>query len=92
MTEFKGTPQDIVDAIRVEEFEGFGEITVGGSSDNWRLIITAMSLLDHPLLNKFFLANKLKLSDRITKTKMFPRVGMSLPNGEVYKDTEEEVI
>lgn len=75
----------------VQEFEGFGELTVGGSvagGDVNRLVFTALAMLNHPLINSFLLANKVKMSDRITKTRIFPRPGMSLLDG-VY---EEEVL
>jgi hypothetical protein len=92
MVEFKGTSPNAVDVARIEEFEGFGELTVGGSGDNWRIVMISLVLLDNPRLNQFLLANKLKLSDRITKTKIFPRDGMSLPGGEVYQSPSEEVL
>jgi hypothetical protein len=51
-----------------------------------------MALQDDPLVNSYFLAQKLKLSDRMTKTKIFPRDGMALPNGETYSEPQEEVV
>ena len=91
MTEFRSDSP--ADAVTIEEFEGFGEITVGGTSSNWYLIVVALCLQDNPQVNKFLLANKLKIVDRMTKTKIFPRDGMALPNGEVYEDpTKEEVL
>lgn len=90
MVEFRTeTPAD---DVKIESFEGVGELTVGGSSSNWYLIIVALCLLNDPQVNKFMLANKLKVSDRITKTKVFPRNGMALPNGEVYEEPEEEEV
>jgi len=77
------------DVLKVENFEGFGELTIGVSSQ-MNIVVTALCLLDRPIVNKFFLAQKLKLTDRITKTKIFPRPGMALPNGEVYQEPEVE--
>ena len=79
-----------VDVAKIEEFEGFGELTIGAGS-NWTIVITALCLLDDPQVNRFLLAQKLRLSDRITKTRVFPREGMALPNGEVYQEPKEEV-
>ena len=90
MVEFK--TENPADDMKVEEFEGFGEITVGGSSSNWYLEMVGQCLANHPLTNKFFLANKLKIVDRMTKTRIFPRVGMALPNGEVYEEPEKEEV
>ena len=90
MTEFKADSP--ADAVTIEEFEGFGEITVGGTSSNWYLIVVALCLQDSPQVNKFLLANKLKIVDRMTKTRIFPRDGMALPNGEVYTAPEEEEV
>ena len=76
----------------IKEFEGLGELTVGGSitgGDYSRLLFTALSLLDNPTVNSYLLANHLKLKDRITKTQIFPREGMSLPEGEVYEAPQE---
>lgn len=91
MTEFKAsTPAD---DVRIESFEGIGEITVGGASSNWYVVVVAICLQNDPQVNKFMLANKLKVVDRMTKTKIFPRDGMALPNGEVYEaPAEEEVL
>jgi hypothetical protein len=75
-----GGPLDIA---AVENFEGIGEITIGVGS-NWHILTTALCLLNHPTVNSYLLAQKLKLSDRMTKTKIFPREGMALPNGQTY--------
>jgi hypothetical protein len=88
MAEFRS--DNPADAIKIEDFEGFGEITVGGTSSNWYLIFVAFSLQNNPQVNKFLLANKVKLQDRMTKTKIFPREGMALPNGEVYHVPESQ--
>ncbi len=90
MAEFR--TDNPADNMKIEEFEEFGEITVGGSSSNWYLLTTALCLLNDPQVNKFMLANKLKISDRITKTKIFPRNGMALPKGEVYEEPEKEEV
>lgn len=71
----------------IQMFEGIGELTVGGSAaggDSGRVLFIAVAMLNDPLVNSYFLAQKLKLSDRMTKTKIFPREGMALPNGETY--------
>jgi hypothetical protein len=80
------------DAVKMEEFEGIGEITVGGASSNWYIIAVALCLLNDPQVNKFMLANQLKVTDKIAKTKIFPRENMALPNGEVYKAPEKEEV
>jgi len=80
-----------LDTIRIETFEGIGELTIGVGS-NWHIIAVALCLLNAPQINKFFLAQKLNLVDRITKTKIFPRNGMALPNGEVYQEPQSEVV
>ena len=71
----------------LKNYEGFGDLIVGRSADI-KVLITALCMLDHPLVNQYLLDNKLKLSDRITKTSVFPREGMSLPNGQVYKESK----
>jgi len=91
MTEFTSTTP--ADDVKIESFEGIGEITVGGASSNWYVVVVAICLLNDPQVNKFMLSNKLKVIDRMTKTKIFPRDGMALPNGEVYEaPAEEEVL
>lgn len=80
---------------RVQEFEGVGELTVGGTvaaGDVNRLLFTCLVLLNDPAVNSYMLANGLKLQDRLTKTKVFPRDGMSLPNGEVFSAPQEETL
>ena len=76
---------EAADTTKIENFEGIGEITIGVGS-NWHIIAVALCLLDHPQVNKFLLAQQLKLEDRITKTKIFPREGMALPGGEIYTE------
>jgi len=67
----------------VKNYEGIGELVVGGG-DATRTIVVALCLLDHPVVNQYLLDNKLKIQDRLTKTRIFPREGMSLPNGETF--------
>ena len=81
-------PKSPAEDIKVENIEPLGELMVGGGSANAQFLLTALSILNDPNLNHFFLVNKLKLSDRFTKTKIFPRDGMALPNSEVYKSPE----
>lgn len=91
MSSFTGLREDLIP--KVQEFEEFGELTVGGSvaaGDINRVIFTSLSMLNNPTINAFLLANKVKMSDRITKTRIFPREGMALPDGKVYEEVEEE--
>jgi hypothetical protein len=93
MVDGRKSNEDVIPTI--QEFEGFGELTVGGSAsggDSTRVVFTALAMLNDPLVNSYFLAQKLKLSDRMTKTRIFPRDGMALPNGETYTVPQEEVI
>jgi hypothetical protein len=95
MSEFNGRRADEDIIPTVEEFDGFGELTVGGSvaaGDTNRLVFTALAMLDDPAVNQYLLANKVKMQDRITKTRIFPRDGMSLPGGEVFSFPQEEVV
>ncbi len=78
-----------VEVLKVENFEGIGELTIGVGS-NWHILTTALCLLNHPQVNKFLLAQQLKMSDRMTKTTIFPREGMALPPGEVYKEPTQK--
>jgi hypothetical protein len=93
ITEFDGTPStpqsgDPLDIVAVENFEEIGEITIGIGS-NWHILTTALCLLNDPQVNKYLLAQKLKLADRMTKTKIFPREGMVLPDGQTYHAPDE---
>jgi hypothetical protein len=95
-TKFDGPPlklasEDSLGIAAVENFEGIGEITIG-IGDNWRTVMMALCLLNDSQVNKYLLLRKLKLSDRMTKTKIFPREGMALPDGQVYhaEETEEK--
>ena len=83
----KRAQEDLVPVIK--HYEGFGELLTGGS-DATKLIVTAICMLDDPRVNQFFLDCKLKMSDRITKTKIFPRNGMSLPDGMIYEEEESK--
>ena len=82
-------PPSPVETLRIEDFEGVGELTIGVGSDK-HILTTAIVLLNNPAVNKFLLAQKLSMSDRITKTKIFPREGMALPNGETYKEPTQK--
>ena len=84
-------PENPADVAKIEHFENIGDITIGVGT-NWHIIATALCVLNDPNVNKFLLANKLKITDRITKTKIFPREGMSLPNGQVYSEPSIEEI
>lgn len=77
------------EVIKIEHFEGIGDLTIGVGS-NWQIIVTALCIQNHPQTNKFLLAQKLKLTDKMTKTQIFPREGMALPNGETYKEPMTE--
>ncbi len=74
-----------LETLKIESFEGIGELTIGIGSDK-HILTTAIVLLNNPQINKFLLVQQLKMSDRITKTKIFPREGMALPDGEVYHE------
>ena len=76
----------------VENFPGVGELTVGGTvagGDTTRILFTALALADNPVVNQYLLANKLKLTDRMTGTQIFPREGMALPGGEVFSSSDD---
>ncbi len=90
MTEAQWQSTNPADDIRVEKIEPFGELAVGGGSANAQFLLTSLCILDNPNLNYFFLVNKLRLRDRMTKTEIFPRDGMALPNGEVYTSPQPE--
>lgn len=91
MTDFDGRAANEVEVPVVKTYEGIGELVVGGSNKD-RVVFTALALLNNPLVNQYLLDNKLKLQDRFTKTMIFPRDGMSLPNGEVFKAPVVETI
>lgn len=95
MSGFDGrkTNEDLTPTI--QGFEGVGELAVGGlvaGGDMNRLIFTALSLLNDPVVNSYLLANKVKMQDRVTNTRIFPRDGMPLPNGEVFSTPQEEEV
>jgi hypothetical protein len=81
-------PQNPAEMVKVEDFEGNGDLTVGVGS-TLHILVTALCMFDDPRVNHFLLAQKLKLSDKMTQTKIFPREGMALPNGEVYNEPEK---
>ena len=76
------------DALKVEVIEPIGELVVGTGKSDFRFYLTALCVLNHPDVNNFLLKNKVKFTDRLTGTKIFPRDGMALPNGEVYQSPE----
>ena len=85
------TAPNALDTVRIEHFDGIGELTIGTGS-NWHIIAVALCLLNSPEVNKFFLFQNLSLVDRMTKTKIFPRIGMALPNGVVYQEPQAKVV
>lgn len=89
MSEFDGrkASEDTTPVIRM--YEGIGELIVGGSDAN-KVIFTTLCLLNNPQVNQFLLDNRLRLKDRITKTIIFPRDGMALPNGQTYVSPKVE--
>ena len=77
----------------VKEFAGIGELVVGGvagGSNINHILFTALVVQDNPQTNSYLLANKLSMADRFTKTVIFPREGMALPEGEVFEVPQEE--
>lgn len=75
----------------IKEYPGFGELTTGSSDPN-RILFTALSMLNNPLINQFLLDCKLKLKDRMTGTAIFPREGMDLLDGAVYSAPVENAV
>ncbi len=73
-----------VDDFKTQVITNLGELTVGGTSDPMRVLIAALANLNEPLVNEVLLAFKVSFSDRLTGTRIFPREGMALPNGQVY--------
>jgi hypothetical protein len=84
-TELNGNSAEAHQLPTIKSYEGFGELVVGRSTDT-KILIIALCMLDNPLVNQYLLDNKLRLSDRITKVVVFPREGMSLPDGIFYKE------
>lgn len=80
---FDGQTAAAVPAPQVKNYPGIGELVVTGG-DPIRVMLTALCMLNNPQVNGFFLDNKLKMSDRLTKTQIFPREGMALPDGQTY--------
>ena len=88
MSEFNGKSAADTALPIIETYEEFGELSVGGN-DVQKILVTALCMLNHPTVNKYFSDNKLKLKDRITGTVIFPRAGMAFPGGTLYdKETE----
>lgn len=75
----------------VKQYEGIGEL-IAGNSAPMKVLFTALAMVNHPLANQYLLDSRLYLQDRITKTVIFPRNGMSLPNGETYSVPVIEVV
>lgn len=76
----------VTDDLKVQSITNLGEVTVGGTADVQRVILAALANMNDPLVNEVLLAFKVKFSDRFTKTAIFPREGMSLPDGEIYRE------
>ncbi len=91
MSGFDGRRSDEDTMPVVKDYEGFGELVTGGSNPT-NIIVTALCLLDNPQVNQYLLDSKLNLQDRITKTRIFPREGMALVDGEYHEPTTVEVI
>ena len=72
------------------DLEGIGKVSSPLPGDVVTLSLTALCVLNDPQVNKYFLASALGASDPITGTKLFPRAGMALPGGEVYKADDKE--
>ena len=71
---------------KIQHYPGIGELTVGGGRE---VLWVALCMLNDPLVNQYLLDSLLRLEDRMTKTRVFPRVGMALPNGQFYEEEEE---
>jgi len=72
----------------IKEYPGIGEL-VTGSNDPNKVLFTALCMLNDPTINQYLLDCRLRLADRITKTVIFPREGMSLPEGQVFSAPAE---
>lgn len=96
MTSFQGTRAP--DKIKIRTLTNIGEVVVGGVStpdpilQRMYVILLALINTNDPFVNEALLAQDVKFLDRFTKTKIFPRVGMALPNGQTYTETEVEEI
>lgn len=77
---------NFADTVMIKEMTNIGELAVGGTSDVQKVILSALANMNDPYINEVLLAYKVNFLDRITKTRVFPRIGMALPNGEVYKE------
>lgn len=73
---------------KIKNYPGFGEITLGTSSHE-RIIFTALCMLNNPQVNQYLLDHQLKLIDNLTKTRIFPREDMTLPDGIYMENTDE---
>jgi hypothetical protein len=81
----RGAAEEVIPVVK--SYPGIGELVTGGS-DSTRVILTALCMLNDPKVNEYLLDCKLRLSDRLTKTAIFPREGMALPNGDVFVSAE----
>jgi len=77
------TPPTVID------IEGIGEVVAGHGNATTTLVV-GMCALNNPQVNQYFLASNLHLSDRLTGTQIFPRDGMSMPDGGSYVEKTED--
>lgn len=84
--------ENAIDGLKTQIITNIGEMTVGGTSDVNRVIMLALANMNDPFVNEVLLAFQVKFSDRFTKTRVFPRNGMALPNGEVYTEKVVEPV
>ena len=96
MVGFRGTRP--AENITTQNLTNIGEVMVGGLStadpvlQRMYVILLALINMNDPFANEALLAQKVKFSDRLTGTKIFPRPGMALPNGQTYTEPEVEEI
>lgn len=76
-------------ALTILDVEGIGEVMVGHADVQATLMLAACAQ-NNPTINQILLASNLKFTDRTTGTKIFPREGMPLPNGEIYATKTED--
>jgi len=85
-----------LDAVKVQKLSNVGEVVVGGvkAADPTRqlqfVFLTTLANMNNPEVNEALLAYGIKFSDIFTKTKIFPRDGMVLPNGAVYQEPKAQ--
>ena len=88
MGEFRA--ETFADSVMITKITNIGELAVGGTSDVQKVILSALANMNDPYINEVLLAFRVNFLDRITKTRVFPRSGMALPNGEVYKEEPKQ--